>query len=180
MKNMSSIERNLFSKKVTDVHPVIPVLTLQFVEELCGLIVESFISVILRDGTTNTMTVNILFVVFPWTGHLSHLDPFSCPLVPSMKTHPSGQRQDHPLIVTGVWLIHPTLIHLPESFIIPPNTSQPPTAALGLQNLRSIFHVLFFYHFLLICNVGCGVFFVTLPKGQQQFVFSSVSVEAAS
>lgn len=123
MKNMSSIERNLFSEKVTDVHPVIPVLTHQFVEELCGLIVESFISVILRDGSTNT--INILFVVFPWTGHLSHLDPFSCPLVP----HLWKQRQDHPLIVTGVWLIHPTLIHLPESFIIPPNTSQPPTAA---------------------------------------------------
>lgn len=94
VKNMSSVESNLFSEKVTDVHPVIPILTLQFVEELCGLIVESFISVILRDGSTNTMTVNILFVVFSWTGHLSHLDPFSCPLVPCLwkPTRPDRDR----------------------------------------------------------------------------------------
>lgn len=77
------VERIVFSEKITDVYLVIPVLTLQFVEELCGLIVESVIYVIMRD-VSNTMTVNNLFVVFPWTGHRSHLDPFSCPLVPRL------------------------------------------------------------------------------------------------
>ncbi len=44
-----------------------------------------------------------LFDVFPWTGHLSHLDLFSCPFV-------SCPDRDRTILSLLVWFIHPTLI----------------------------------------------------------------------
>lgn len=50
-----------------------------------------------------------LFAVFPWTGHLSHLDLFSCPFVLCLR-RPTPSDRDRTILSLLVWLIHPTLI----------------------------------------------------------------------